>query len=256
MSKESSLQALSLRALSAMTADTDSTPPQAPVSLSDRESIVTKWQSWAKLNPDGWPGTATLSALWQRHQPTPAEIAATAMLATQWPKVEYTLGTGGNTFLPDPQTPLSECDCSGFSAHCLGLSRNVGWLNAKMKWIETTQVFADAKGQQALFVAHPLRSAKVGDLVVYPDEGGKQGHMGVVVEVVDGQILTVDCSATSESIGNKSAIQKRDRTTLWQNKGAIVARPIWNDGSRRGAGVVGFSLVLMALIAFVLVKRR
>lgn len=94
-------------------------------------------------------------------------------------KTRYKLGKGGF----DPSKPMSvECDCSGFVAWAIGIPRELPpgsnkWLSTDSYWSGGTPVKAN------LFSKIKMSEAAVGDLLVYPDNGGKQGHIGIVTQV-------------------------------------------------------------------------
>ena len=220
MSKQTALASLSHRALDAMSADLYGTT--LPCSAYDREALVRNWQARHHLTADGWPGTATLRALWLLHRPAREQVIAAALAACEWPDVAYKLGTGGYDWLPD-DVPLDACDCSGLVAHVFARSRNATGADlGKLEWIETTQLLRDGQTTRELVRALPLDEARPGDLVCYGDRAGGQGHVGVVV---DSKGWTVDCSSSSGKTG--SAIRLRDRRRLWARKGALALRPVW-----------------------------
>lgn len=124
----------------------------------------------------------------------------------------YGLGKGGmHPHLPRPAFN-DRCDCSGFVAWCLGISRYQAdkgkpWSTA-IRWIETTAIYNDAKGKRLLFTQIP--EPVPGCLVVYPDRIG-QGHVAIVAtcSIVGGkvkQLGIIDCS----SRGKREAINERD----------------------------------------------
>lgn len=148
-------------------------------------------------------------------------------------KCAYILGHGG--FHGDADWPwyrdaaIDGCDCSGFVAWCLGLPRRLvtGPLADRYKphfgeWLETTAIVKDALSDFGLFSKVTWELARPGDLVVYGDGGGHQGHVGLVSEVdAHGPVKVVHCS-----LGNfhakGDAVQETD-PHLWQGRG-IVAR--------------------------------
>ncbi len=139
--------------------------------------------------------------------------------------IRYKLARGGyhpGADLPgragDPATDDGiGCDCSGFVAWCLGLRR--GPLpHPPPAWIETSQVYRDATGPQRLFrrLAEPV----AGCVVVYPDAGGDQGHIGIVTETAP-ELRGVDCSS-SRSRRTGQAITERG-LAFFRDRGAIFA---------------------------------
>jgi hypothetical protein len=120
--------------------------------------------------------------------------------------------------------PESECDCSGFAAWVLGISRyqedkKKPWSKA-IPWIETTAIVADATGPQLLFKKVIL--PRPGCLVVYGDNGRKQGHVGVISRFVSSwDFDVIDCNASlARKIGGK-AIGEGSRHAFLGNPRAI-----------------------------------
>ena len=92
---------------------------------------------------------------------------------------KYKLGKGGF----DPTRPLThECDCSGFVAWAIGIPRELPprsghWLATDNYWRGGSPV-ADG-----LFNRAADGRVQPGNLYVYPDSGGRQGHIGIVTRV-------------------------------------------------------------------------
>lgn len=142
----------------------------------------------------------------------------------------YHLSAGG--YHPDglPWNSQHECDCSGFAAWALGVSR---WVKAghpwhgsfPAEWIETTNLVRAAE-RGAGFSSVPWTAAQPGDLLVWGDSKradgtGRQGHVGVVASVgADGPKTVIHCSS-----GNKPTAIQETSTDLFRKRGAIVARP-------------------------------
>lgn len=107
--------------------------------------------------------------------------------------IRYGLGKGGNKpSSPLPDDGTGRCDCSGFVAWVLGMSRRPKL--TRPWWIETTRIFKDATGKQKVFVR--LVNPVPGCVIVFPDSGGKEGHVGIVATVDDGKAQTVvDCAS-------------------------------------------------------------
>src|SRR5215510_10236237 len=85
---------------------------------------------------------------------------------------------------PGSPTPASggKCDCSGFVAWCLGMSRQTTdrfYTNFNGGWIETTAVWTDIGANTGIFDGTNKRR---GAVVVYPDEHGHEGHIGIIVD--------------------------------------------------------------------------
>jgi hypothetical protein len=97
----------------------------------------------------------------------------------------YKLGRGGI----DPTKPLtSECDCSGFIAWAIGIPRELppgshNWLSTDEYWAEGRPVMA------GMFSQIHIAEVRVGDLLVYPDNGNEQGHIGLVIQVHSLQMI-------------------------------------------------------------------
>jgi len=102
--------------------------------------------------------------------------------------LRYKLGKGG--FHPEDPTPSRDgfCDCSGFAAWCLGLSRDQRGRFGL--WISSEGIWSDGTGPRRLFTA--VVQPFPGCLVVYPDRDGRQGHVGVVVRAIP--LEGIDCS--------------------------------------------------------------
>lgn len=113
----------------------------------------------------------------------------------------YKLGAGGYGI--DKAAPggggghdLHQCDCSGFVCWALNISRMTNneyyQLHLKTDWISTVSLYADCGDTAGL-----MRRSDVpvpGCIIVYPDGAlgaGKQGHVGIVSTVVDGQIQSI-----------------------------------------------------------------
>jgi hypothetical protein len=115
--------------------------------------------------------------------------------------ITYRLGKGG--FDPTRPRPdqASKCDCSGFIAWAIGVSRDPSHATNPMgSWIETTRMVVDATGAQKLFVAIP--SPVPGCIVAYPDVDGKEGHTGIVTE--SSPLRGIDCSSSENGIVERS----------------------------------------------------
>lgn len=91
----------------------------------------------------------------------------------------YKLGKGGF----DPTKPMTpSCDCSGFVAWAIGIPRELPpgsdkWLSTDSYWSGGTPV------KDGLFTQINLQEAAPGDLLVYPDSGQHQGHIGIITQV-------------------------------------------------------------------------
>lgn len=106
-------------------------------------------------------------------------------------KTVYKLGKGGF----DPTKPMmASCDCSGFVAWAIGIPRELP--PASNKWLSTDTYWVGGKPVKAnLCVRIELKDAAAGDLLVYPDSGGKQGHIGIITQAEGGiPTYVVHCS--------------------------------------------------------------
>jgi hypothetical protein len=150
----------------------------------------------------------------------PDQVVARAKSAVGHHTV-YSLGQGGT----NPATPYpaaeGHCDCSGYAAWCLGIPRQQP---NTIGWIETTRIVQDATGDQKLF--EKVSKASPGDLVVYGDTGGHEGHVGVVVATLNGRPTRV-CHCTGRK-GLSDAIINEPASVFWTGaiatRGAIFAR--------------------------------
>lgn len=136
----------------------------------------------------------------------------------------YVLGAGGiNPASPAPWDGSMGCDCSGFAMWALGLSRHYH----DAVWFDTSRIVDDAKHQQLLFRQVAVLEARAGDLYVYGDAGGHQGHVGVIASVTlqpeTWPLTVVHCSA-----GNFRRTGDAIRETgpdIWLHRDdAIIAR--------------------------------
>ena len=95
--------------------------------------------------------------------------------------IRYKLGKGGmNAGSPTPAAG-GQCDCSGFVAWALGMSRKTSdafYVNFNGGWIETTAVWTDTGKSVGIF--EQLDAPRRGGVVVFPDAMGSQGHIGVL----------------------------------------------------------------------------
>jgi len=109
---------------------------------------------------------------------------------------KYGLGQGG--FDPGAEDPYSDgglCDCSGFYAWAIGLSRRPK--PSRPFWIESTAVYQDATGPQKAFIELAVPIPGCG--VVYPDRKvlgvHREGHMAIVASALpdESNFKTIDC---------------------------------------------------------------
>jgi hypothetical protein len=152
-------------------------------------------------------------------------------------KIEYKLGKGGmkpNADLPDAGS-AGQCDCSGFVAWCLGISRqteNPFYLNANGGWIETTAVHKDILSNTGLF---SQCEAQPGCIVVYGDSHSGQGHIGIVVSVTISGGKKVASRVIHCSSGNwkknGDAILETVATVFTSNANSVYG---WYEGISKG----------------------
>jgi len=114
----------------------------------------------------------------------------------------YRLGVGGMHPLNlVPWNQEHACDCSGFAAWALGVSR---WLANPRRihpwsgrfegnWLETTAMVMNATRGDGVLKIVPDETAEPGDLIVYGDEAGHQGHIGIVSGT--SPLVVIHCSA-------------------------------------------------------------
>lgn len=143
---------------------------------------------------------------------------------------KYALGKGGfSPNSPHPWSAVGECDCSGFVAWCLGISRradNPWYKRQNGGWVETSAIVRDAQSPYGFFDEVDWTKARPGMVVVYGDtrQGGRtrQGHVGVVSAVdAGGPIQAIHCSMGNHRRGD--AIQETAVAPLWMPGKAIVA---------------------------------
>jgi len=140
----------------------------------------------------------------------------------------YALGAGGRLWhKATPWNPLThKCDCTGFLAWCLEMDRKTNHpLYAKWNggWLESSAIARDAMLPGAgMFDRMLWTSAAPGDVLVWGDRDGHQGHVGIVSEANDGPQAVVHCSMGNYR-ATGDAIQETDVSIFLRN-GAIVAR--------------------------------
>jgi hypothetical protein len=143
--------------------------------------------------------------------------------------IAYKLGMGG--MKPTRETPGNsdgQCDCSGFVAWCLGISRqtsNAFYRQLNGGWIETTAVVADALKPGGIFSR--VDAPQPGDVLVWGDRrvNGRtvQGHIGIVAAVAgDRATRVIHCS--SSNFRNTGCAVRETGTEVFYSKGAICAR--------------------------------
>jgi cell wall-associated NlpC family hydrolase len=137
----------------------------------------------------------------------------------------YRLGKGG--FDPKAERPWSkqmECDCSGFVSWCLGVSRktnNPWYVKFNGGWFETSAIVRDALSPFGVFTKVDRQDARPGDVLVWGDTGGQQGHVGLVT----GAATVIHCSKSNWTL-TQDAIRETDMHIFDTHK-AIAARCAW-----------------------------
>ena len=120
----------------------------------------------------------------------------------------------------------SECDCSGFVAWCFGVPRKVNldlYVRWNGGWFETTAIYRDAKSPYGFFREVPLAQAQPGDVFVWGDSHGRQGHIGIITE--EGGAKVIHCSKGNWA-RTGDAVQETPPDVFLKND-AIVAR--WHE---------------------------
>lgn len=142
--------------------------------------------------------------------------------------IKYRMGAGG--FDPKAAMPGESCDCSGFVAWALGISRNLKIpYYGNGGWWETSAVYRDATlpfGYVERVMRHEM--PKPGMLLVYPDVRGVQGHMGIVTAVdQDARVaLVVHCSRGHYMRGI-GAVAETDAGVFDRNPLTLLCRVAW-----------------------------
>jgi len=160
-----------------------------------------------------------------------AEAVVNRALSATNRGTQYGLGDGG--MRPEDPMPSShgKCDCSGFVAWALGMSRKTTeafYVKYIGGWIETTAVAKDIASSAGIF--EKLTTPVPGCVVVYgdhKDHTGKhrEGHIAIVTEVngqegVDGIEKIVHCSMGNDRTGD--AIQETAPTVFSNNANSVL----------------------------------
>ena len=159
---------------------------------------------------------------------TGPDIVARA-LSAKGHDILYVLGHGG--WHPEDALPTRDggCDCSGFVAWCLGVSRQC--FDPAFPWYETTAIVHDAIGDQRHFVNVRWQDCQPGDVVVYGDRKDKdgsrhQGHIGIVTVVDTGGPLKVVHCSKGASLSQGDAITETS-PDAWRARGIIARHHDW-----------------------------
>ena len=150
--------------------------------------------------------------------------------------ITYVLGQGGF----DPTKMLTQkCDCSGFVAWAIGIPRE--FPPGSSRWLDT-DAYWNGGGAAAHAAGFPLlrniapADAEPGDIIVYPDQGSSQGHMGMISGVdQQGKLKVIHCSK-----GNFTNFHDATRETnshVWDIQPKTKIMRIDFDAMRRYAGV-------------------
>jgi hypothetical protein len=126
----------------------------------------------------------------------------------------YKLGKGGF----DPTKPLtSQCDCSGFIAWAIGIPRELP--PGSNKWLSTDEYWRGGKPVKAgLFSQIPIKESRSGDLLVYPDSGGNQGHVALITQNdFQRPLLIIHCSKGNFSIFGDAICEGNPAVFLFGN---------------------------------------
>ena len=155
----------------------------------------------------------------------------------------YVLGQGGF----DPTNMLTKkCDCSGFVAWAIGIPRE--FPPGSNRWLDT-DAYWNGGGAAAKAAGFSLlknvaaADAEPGDLIVYPDQGGMQGHIGMISGMDNhGELKVIHCSK-----GNFTKFGDATRETnsaVWKIQAKTRFMRIDFDAMRRYAGINGEAPVI------------
>jgi len=128
------------------------------------------------------------------------------------------------------QMPAS--DCSGFVTWALGLPRAPS-RSATSGWLDTERIWGDARAGRGrfewCFSRYEPRRASIGALLVYPDHGAQDGHIGIVtaVDAAGTPIQVVHCAPENylrpAAPGQRHAILQDDAQMLLDHADCIAA---------------------------------
>jgi hypothetical protein len=135
---------------------------------------------------------------------------------------------------PHPWNSALSCDCSGFAAWVLGVSRqtdNPWYKKQNGGWLETSAMVRDCETPYGIFAMVTLTQARVGDLLVYGDRVSKagkpvQGHVGICTQAgPKGPEMVAHCSSGNyRKTGD--AIRETD-AAWWYLANGVIARCAW-----------------------------
>jgi hypothetical protein len=152
--------------------------------------------------------------------PSPEEIVARARKALGH-RTQYKLGRGGVYGKSSAEWTSRSSDCSGFVSWVMQVQRFAPWRKGVV-WFETTNIWRDATGPQRWF--EPLDEPEVGCMVVYPDRGNGQGHIGVVTSVGPTRFDVVDCSLGSWNKMRDAIKERPGESVFTLGKGRVFCR--------------------------------
>lgn len=147
----------------------------------------------------------------------------------------YQLGSGGmRPHDPVPWDSAHKCDCSGFAAWCLGVSRQTDdpfYVKFNGGWASTEAIVRDCETPFGHFALVTRPHVLPGDLLVYGNYKGSDGathvgHVGVCSEVDGkGPVKVIHCSSGNyRKTGD--AIRETD-PRWWDLAGGVIARCAW-----------------------------
>ena len=193
-----------------------------------RGIAVAQFQRAFGLKVDSHPGAATFAALWELNKPTRAQFEERMLLAAKDTGTIYTLGSGGYGWMQDEFD--AECDCSGFIAFCLGLSRkpSTAFMAKGVKWWFSTDSMVLAAKEGVFF--REVEKGTPGCIAAFPDykSQGKrrQGHTGYITEWRGTVPWGYDCSS-SQSRKTGDAVKLRSLSFFNRHKAARYFVPSW-----------------------------
>lgn len=195
--------------------------------------------------------------------PTPGDIRVERARSAIGRGIRYGLGRGGlHPLDPLPCRPSMRrvpgrplpvralwLDCSGFAAWVLGRSRKPSrtwpW------WLSTDALWLDARGRCAIVASVQRDAVQPGDLAVYPDAGGKQGHVALVVDPA--RHIVIDCSSSHDGVTEHEA------SYFWRRADTVFCRPVggsMNDIALQAAGIAALSVAVVKPLVGPRLERR
>lgn len=202
----------------------------------DLEARVRVWQGANGLTPDGKLGPATAAAMRARYGAKPAADDAGAARVARARSVcgrkdiRYVLGAGGyDPTAPTPANAEGGCDCSGFQAWVHGRSRrpsgDFAWDGTRW-WFSTDSVWSDARNNSVgLFDRVDPNDVRPGDIVVYPDPPGGQGHIALVSDPAT--FMVIECGMRKSwrrAHPEATAIGERPRPDMFAHPKRVFGR--------------------------------